>query len=94
MKKLALVALLLTPFSAQADMEVCSALSALAETIMEARQDGMPMRDVLNMAEEHGLSVMVHQAYVQPSMSSEEGKLRQRSEFGNKWMLVCLGERK
>lgn len=36
----------------------------------------------------------VHQAYVQPSMSSEEGKLWQRTEFGNKWMLGCLEERK
>lgn len=90
MKKLILAALILIPFSVQADESPCPYVLEVAESIMMARQAEVPIRVVLELAEGKLATTMVHQAYVLSPKSTEEGKLRQRIEFGNMWFLACL----
>lgn len=81
--------------SAQAS-EICDAQSKLANTIMEARQNGMPMRQMMNIVGNDGdestkLSrILVKAAYEVPRYHSEDMKARTATEFSNEVYLMCI----
>lgn len=96
---LATTLLISGPASAQLTDRACSLISTLAETIMERRQNGDPMRDVLNsmasakdtMPKEYSIArKMVVNAYQREKWNSQAAKQREVTEFGNNWASVCF----
>ncbi len=68
--------------------EMCSIESQTAEVIMELRQEGVPMRELVDKAKEQGFydattKVMIRMAYDRPAAQSESYKEKQKAEFGN-----------
>lgn len=98
MKKIfvcAAIVFAVTVSSAQAN-DMCDGQSKLANTIMEARQNGMPMRQMMNIVGNDGdastkLSrALVKAAYGVPRYHSEGMKTRIATEFSNEVYLMCL----
>lgn len=96
---LATALLVSSPASAQLTDRTCSLLSKLAEKIMERRQDGDTMREVMEMIEPHRDSIpteygiarqMIIQAYQQDQWGSQAAKQRATAEFGNDWARQCF----
>ncbi|WBF19206.1 hypothetical protein [Halomonas elongata] len=95
MKKWAAVMALASMPVMAADHEVCSIESETAEVIMGLRQEGMPMRDLVDLSKEQGFydattQVMVKMAYDRPAAQSEEYKAKQKTEFGNAFYKHCI----
>ena len=76
----------------------CTLLSQLAEAIMDRRQDGTPMRDVIEWIGSTGLKgtkeyaitrQMIDMAYEQQRWSSSEARQRASTDFGNDWAVQC-----
>lgn len=76
----------------------CALLSQLAEAIMDRRQDGAPMRDVIGWIDGTGLKgtreydaarQMISAAYEQTRWSSREARQRASTDFGNEWAVQC-----
>lgn len=70
--------------------ERCKAVSTLAATVMEARQSGVSLSDVMDGVESGGLSEqMAMEAYDRPRFSTPEMQEETINEFGNNWYLRC-----
>jgi hypothetical protein len=96
MKKLLLAAVLIAvPFTTQAEsakFEICEGYSSLAETIMEGRQVGVSMAEMVKIVtsndSETGLDLIMR-AYKLPRFSSDEMQQRSAQDFGNDVFLDC-----
>lgn len=71
-------------------MYLCGAIEELAAVIMESRQLGVSLTQALAIAGDESSKRIVLDAYGQPAMQTPENALRQRTEFGVKWMLECI----
>lgn len=80
--------------------EFCAGLGDLAETIMGAHQDGIPMSDLIRILTEveseeeefdtaPAIRRMIRLAYAEPPMRTPENARRQRAEFRTGVELAC-----
>jgi len=82
-------ALLLTPL-AHADQSHCERVGILATSIMEARQSGAPMSELMKIADGNKLlQLMVVQAYEEPRFSSDRYQQNATNDFRAEWELAC-----
>ena len=69
----------------------CSSISTLAETIMTSRQAGVPMRDIVAIANGNStVELIIQQAYSQSLWRSKGLKQRAITEFSNDWYKSCM----
>ena len=100
MKKLLAAVLLALPFTVQAEdtsMQWCKPVHKLSETIMESRQKGVSMVDILEMAETvesenlKNLAIsIVEEAYDSTRYHTRENQLRAIQDFGNDMFMICM----
>lgn len=100
--KLAALMLLAVPLLQAQDQgnwrEGCNSVSKLAESIMKARQNGVPMRDIFNILHAHSTSEsftaisneLVIAAYEEPHWSTESNKTRAARDFSDRFYLACV----
>ena len=78
----------------------CRMLYGVAETVMTARQHGMPLSEALNSidksfkgktntAEYKGWQGIIQEAYSRPKFSTGEMQKEQINEFAAEWYLEC-----
>ena len=79
------------------DPDECRKLSGVAKTIMEARQKGMPMADMMDVATAQGDTPFGNftksttiAAYEEPRFGTPEMRSRAISEFENGIYLECI----
>ena len=83
--------ILLTTATAQANKEVCTAVSNSASIIMELRQSNAPLSSVLEAVEGVAiLETLTMEAYKEPRYSSDDYKNNAIADFGNLAMITCL----
>ena len=83
--------LLATTVTAQANKEVCTAVSETASLIMELRQSNAPLSAILEVVRDVAiLEELVMEAYKKPRYSSDEYQNNAIADFGNLAMLTCL----
>lgn len=71
--------------------EKCKASYTIAEKIMEARQHGVPLPRMIEIAEGDALFMaLTRQAYETPRFSSESYKRNKIQDFANEIYLICL----
>lgn len=91
MKKI-LTAIALVAFTSPALADdKCDKIDRLSEAIMQARQQGVPLRKSLSLTS--GISIaktITLDAYKQPRWSGEEARKRAVVDFQNKWYLLCV----
>jgi len=92
MRKL-IIAIVLSVFSigASANQNECNTLHRVATKIMEVRQQGVPITQVIEATSSspsfHGL---IREAYKIPLKEYQSGKETAINEFANKVYLVCV----
>lgn len=102
MRNILAVSLMLaaTPAAAQlsaADEQLCTEISKTSETIMTARQRGIPMRDVMQVLLNSSLSenatdamvMVVNNAYKEPKFATSRNQKETAVEFGSKQYRLC-----
>lgn len=80
-------------FTAQADeaIDTCTGLSALANKIMEMRQENISMADMHNVLKGNDVSIaLLRDAYKKPAYSTSLNKQRAIDTFKNDVFLVCI----
>lgn len=96
MKKLVLVLTLAFPLPALAAEPVpmskyCPKIAELAKEVMVARQNGTPMREMMEIADGEPIMVsMVTEAYGHPAYRTSAVQDRAIQEFENQWYLLCV----
>lgn len=102
MKKTIIIALfiMIIPFAAQAEDEEnnwrksCEMYSSLAETVMEARQAGLPMSDMMDLVMDGSLRKLTEEfiieAYKTPRYSSERMKREAVIDFKDDVYHECV----
>ena len=101
MLKTAIAAAMLFPAFAYGAPLTCEQMAGLAEKIMEARQSGVPMANMVKIAETsdmgeperdfmRGATVM---AYEKTAWRTDEAQKRAIAEFGNGIMVACIKNR-
>tara|TARA_R110002049_G_scaffold96042_1_gene235486 strand:+ start:115 stop:408 length:294 start_codon:yes stop_codon:yes gene_type:complete len=94
MKKLILSLALLLPLSAHAEQSNCQGVSSLARVIMESRQTGVNIIDVINAVDDNELAkVIIIEAYKDPKFSTDDYKKTSINEFASRWYIICLKEK-
>ena len=73
-----------------AEESTCEVMERVSALVMKNRQAGVSLTEALKYSENKLLQTMVMDAYSQPAMRTLENALRQRTEFGVKWMLECI----
>lgn len=88
-KKLTLVITLMgTPVVSQEDP--CVVLSDLAEQIMENRQGGVPLSDMMRISGDNEMiRTMVLEAYNQPRFNTSSYQLEAIQDFSDSIALIC-----
>ena len=87
---------LVSPASANAESEFCPTVANMAVSLMEARQAGVPLLDLLTALEAFTGTAgkmanrMALEAYEQPLYSTESYQQESITEFGNAMLLSCL----
>jgi len=71
----------------------CADWGELAQVVMEARQERVPMSDVMDAVGE-GVDEMVIMAYDHPAYSTREYQLKAEQEFANEIMKMCYRARR
>lgn len=87
-----------TPSAAESiEHTTCASISELAETVMEARMNGISMKDSMAINENHEnellkdiLRGLIIEAYNTPLYYTEEAKENQKREFSNAAYLSCI----
>jgi hypothetical protein len=80
-------------FTAQADeaIDTCTGLSALANKIMEMRQENISMADMHNVLKGNDVSIaLLKEAYKKPAYSTVVNKQREIDAFKNDTFMVCI----
>ena len=90
----ALAATLLTTTPVTAKEDVCISLAELASSVMELRQGGVPLSEMMKIAEgDELLRLLALDAYSEPRFSSKEHQDLSVTDFSDKWALACYNER-
>ena len=99
MKNLIIAAALtlsLTAFAEDPQTDVCDQLNIMAEAIMEARQSGVEMRDMIRITREENMpgyvTEIIIRAYEMPRFSVERNKQNAIKDFQNEIYLQCIRE--
>lgn len=99
MKKIVAALLLITVANASQaaiDEKTCLVVKEIAEATMSARQTGVDVVDMINLANETGgklgtlSKALAIDAYKMPSYSTKEFKDREIAEFGTRHYLNCI----
>lgn len=99
MIKLLVLAVALTTCGVQAkDQSFCEQTTELATAIMKARQNGVPMIDLIKLSEETAagtemqnlIKLMVTEAYKKRAYNHKENQDRAVVEFANEYTLACI----
>lgn len=81
-------------FSAVDKKETCKGISGVAMKIMEARQAGIPVSDLLDKLQQAGDDQWVYElvklAYKEPGFSTEQNQKKAITEFGNSAFISCI----
>ena len=85
-----------TAFAEEAELDVCGELNNLARSVMNARQAGMEMRQLIqivkdNEAGELAIEIIIR-AYEKPRYSVEKNKQNAIKDFQNEIYLQCIRE--
>ena len=89
MKRLILAIALAAPF-AYADQSKCQKIGQLSSKIMESRQRGAPMSDLMQIAGDSELmQQIVIDAYETPRFSSDKYQENAIKDFRSEWELAC-----
>ena len=85
-----------TAFAEEAQTDVCDGLNRMARSIMNARQSGMEMRQLIevvrgNEASEIAIEIIIR-AYEMPRFSVEKNKQNAIKDFQNEIYLQCIRE--
>ena len=102
MRKIILAAAITASFSAHSN-DLCESIYGLAETIMDARQEGVEMPILINSfretAEESNApkilelaNEMTIAAYESPRYSTERNRQNAVKDFANNWYVQCFRE--
>jgi len=79
----------------QSQVDVCKDISGTATSVMQARQNGVPIVEMMDIAgDSELLRYIVMQAYEGPRYSTEPHKKRAEVEFSNRMFLECAKYRK
>ena len=70
----------------------CVVISTMAGVIMQARQVGVPMADLMEAANTPLNLEILMDAFEKPKMSVAANKKSVENEFKSQWMLKCLKE--
>ena len=70
--------------------EFCPKIAQLSRSVMTARQAGVPMRQVMELAESDVTVSMVTEAYGYSAYSIQENKDRAIQDFEDTWYLRCV----
>ena len=71
----------------------CGNVADAAEEIMLARQNGAPMRDMMETAVESGVDLLPHlveDAYSRPRYSTGRHQKKSVLDFTDQWYLECI----
>lgn len=69
----------------------CAVISNFAETIMDARQKGVPIKDLMENSGDNQITAgIIRQAYYAPLWNSSEFKKQAVTEFSNDWYKSCM----
>jgi len=100
MRILLIVAMLVltsVPVMAEGELLSCKEVSDLASTMMECRQNGVPIAELLSYVDtkemadiRSSVTAIAIEAYEEPNWSTEEFKKKSVVEFGNRWYMLCL----
>lgn len=85
---LAALVLATTPVT-EAPIDACMTLGNLAETIMENRQAGTSMSQIMAVAETELMRLLVIEAYNVPRMSVPDNQRREVEDFRNMVEAMC-----
>ena len=92
MKKtiLALVLISSMPVTAQVS-ELCREINEVSKTIMNKRQSGVSMIEMLDIAKDNEIvKKIIMDAYDTPMYSVESNKQREVTKFANQWLSACI----
>lgn len=88
MKALLITAAVVLSTTAQAN---CGNVYNAAETMMKARQAGVPLSKVIELADgSEAITALAMDAYEGSRYSTPSIKQKVITEFANKWMLICM----
>ncbi len=92
---LTLAALSTSAFAAEpapisAMTQVCSQIANTARITMEARQNGSPMREVMELTTNPTILDIITEAYGHPAYSTSKVQEKAIQEFENRWYLKCV----
>ena len=97
MKKLILAAALtlsFTAFAEESELDLCDELNNLARSVMNARQSGMEMRQLIQIVKENDAGELaieiIIRAYEKPRFSVEKNKQNAIKDFQNEIYLQCI----
>ena len=79
--------LLLSPAQG-AQTDLCAEISAVAEHIMDGRQSGVPIRDLMAEVPD-AFRELVIEAYERPRFTTPQRRQSAVTDFGNKVYLIC-----
>lgn len=81
---------------AQLTTETCQTLSELAQTIMGARQTGVPLTNMISLVEQNEepfksfYKTLVMEAYKKPRYHTERMQTSETTDYSNQVLLECL----
>lgn len=79
------------PVSATDDWrEKCQAVSNLAATVMERRQEGVSMADLMAAVDDDIVHDMIVEAYEQPRFGTDSVARTLIEDFRDQWYLDCV----
>ncbi len=91
---IALTSALLVPGLAAAEasqIEACTSVSELAEVVMEKRQGGARMSELVRIVQGNDLHVtIVTMAYDSPRYSTDRVQQREINDYTNEWFAACM----
>lgn len=87
------------PSYEQSSNDHCSSIEGLARTVMEARQRGVSMSQIMQLIQQTNPDAatlalarrMVTDAFNEPRYSTREYQQRAATDYGNTWAAVCYG---
>jgi hypothetical protein len=70
--------------------EICPTIGSLAESIMTARQRGVPISQAYGLANDNALALeMIQQAWEKTRWHSDGAQLREVQDFKEQWEVAC-----
>lgn len=70
--------------------ETCSSIAEVARVSMLARQSGVPLRSMMEIAADKTITDIVTEAYSAPAYSTSEVQEKTIQDFEDRWYLKCI----